>query len=202
MLLMQSRVFIYRLAVAVAAMATMHCALTAAVGALRMAAAIPLGRRGPSSQLSRCSSAAVPSSSSSSSSSSPLLATAMATATERVRSPPLPTSLLPGPTIVTLRSLDGPRREVLWRSRSRKWPELDTLLGGFAERRLASLTDAQVAMFAELLNRENAELLRWLSGQALVPQEVLESNAVLRMLLRHVHGAHPSLAAWDVVAPL
>ncbi len=61
----------------------------------------------------------------------------------------------------------------LKRLRFRSWHrgtrELDFVMGSFAERHLADLTDAQLDAFEALLEVADADLYNWIAGQAPVP---------------------------------
>eukprot|EP00928_Gymnodinium_smaydae_P038187 TRINITY_DN26386_c0_g1_i1.p1 TRINITY_DN26386_c0_g1~~TRINITY_DN26386_c0_g1_i1.p1 ORF type:complete len:221 (+),score=56.56 TRINITY_DN26386_c0_g1_i1:57-719(+) len=97
-------------------------------------------------------------------------------------------------SVCKVSDLDAQSRTLLYGARSRGWVELDLLLGGFAERAAASLRGERGDLFAAVLARSNGELLRWISGQAPPPGEML-SNEVFVELLRYVNSEHPALDA-------
>mmetsp|Transcript_13232 Transcript_13232/g.38620 ORF Transcript_13232/g.38620 Transcript_13232/m.38620 type:complete len:102 (-) Transcript_13232:45-350(-) len=61
---------------------------------------------------------------------------------------------------------------------------------------LSTFSDAQVELLGALLERENGELLGWLSAQAPVPAGLLE-NEVMQLLLKYVDSNHPALRRCD-----
>eukprot|EP00439_Symbiodinium_sp_Y106_P062602 s522_g9.t1 len=91
-----------------------------------------------------------------------------------------------------LSSLDAPRSEVLWKSRTREWMEMNYILGGFAERHVPSFTNEQVALLAQVLRQKDHQLFPWISGHTPVPTKQLK-NEVMVLLLRYVNERHPAL---------
>jgi succinate dehydrogenase flavin-adding protein (antitoxin of CptAB toxin-antitoxin module) len=69
---------------------------------------------------------------------------------------------------------------LLYRARQRGWLELDLLVGLWAERCVPSLSEAQLDDFEALLNQENPELYKWLTGQ-IEPPESMQSNAAFQV---------------------
>lgn len=80
----------------------------------------------------------------------------------------------------------------------RGWLELDVLVGNFAVRHIDSFTADQLDLLEEVLELENPDLYKWLSGQTPVPEELLAENEVMSMLLHYVHNEHPALKPEDV----
>lgn len=76
---------------------------------------------------------------------------------------------------------DETRRKVLnrmlYRSRQRGYLELDLLLGQWAEKNLPTLDDHTLQALADLLEEENPDLWKWISGQRAPPSKV-EANPV------------------------
>ena len=81
---------------------------------------------------------------------------------------------------------------MLYRARQRGWLELDVILGSFAEKHLATLSEPQVAEFGQILATENPDLYKYVSGQ-LPPSADLKDNSVFKLVLQHVNTDHPSL---------
>ncbi len=78
-------------------------------------------------------------------------------------------------------SLDPRRKRLLFRSRHMGTAENDILFGRFAERHLAGLTDDQLDRYEALLQNNDVDLFKWLTGKAPVPEEV--DHDVMAMLL-------------------
>lgn len=62
-------------------------------------------------------------------------------------------------------------RKIQFRSMHRGMKELDILLGGFAERRLETLTARQLNQFEALLNESDNDLFDWITGKSRPPAE-------------------------------
>ncbi len=73
------------------------------------------------------------------------------------------------------------RRKLRWRSR-RGMLELDLLLAPFAEEACDAMSPEELALYGELLEREDRELWRWLFGQA--PPEERFAPLIERILRR------------------
>ena len=69
------------------------------------------------------------------------------------------------------RPLDTRRKKLLFRSVRRGTKESDMVVGGFAERYLSALDAGQLDRFEALLDRNDQELLGWISGTRPVPPE-------------------------------
>lgn len=67
--------------------------------------------------------------------------------------------------------LETRRKRVRFRCWRRGSREADLLLGGFAERHLASLDEAQLARLEALLDQEDPDIWAWAVGSAPVPPE-------------------------------
>lgn len=61
------------------------------------------------------------------------------------------------------------RKRILWRARHRGIKEMDIVLGGYAERRLAAMTLAELGRFEELLEVPDQQFLAWMTGTEQVP---------------------------------
>lgn len=66
-------------------------------------------------------------------------------------------------------ALDPQRRKLLFRARHRGMRELDVLLGGFADARLASLSADEADDFERLMELPDRDVLAWLMGEAAQP---------------------------------
>jgi antitoxin CptB len=64
--------------------------------------------------------------------------------------------------------LDVRRRRTLYRARHRGMREMDILVGGFAEARIAGFDDAELDLFEALLEVPDDEMFGWLVGRAAV----------------------------------
>lgn len=80
---------------------------------------------------------------------------------------------------------------MLYHSKMRGWLELDLIMGTFAERYLATLPEQDLADYAKILDEENPDLFKWVSGQDAVPDHLKELG-VVQLLLKHVNENHPS----------
>jgi antitoxin CptB len=85
---------------------------------------------------------------------------------------------------VTGRSSDGldeRRRRLLFRSWHRGIREVDLVLGRFADRVMADLTEAELDDYEKLLDVPTPDLLAWVMGELPVPPE--EETPLLRRML-------------------
>ena len=87
--------------------------------------------------------------------------------------------------------LEEKRRRMLYHSKQRGWLELDLILGTFAEKHLATLGAKDIEDYALILEEENPDMFKWLSGQIPVPEN-LTNLPVMKLLLQHIHENHPS----------
>ncbi|CEL91944.1 unnamed protein product [Vitrella brassicaformis CCMP3155] len=88
---------------------------------------------------------------------------------------------------------EGRRKKLLYRSKQRGWLELDVLMGSFADKYLGSFSEQQLDQFDKLLDCENPNLFKWLSGQEEVPVE-WANHDVYRLLAAYVRDEHPHIA--------
>jgi antitoxin CptB len=72
------------------------------------------------------------------------------------------------------------RKRLLFRARHMGTNENDIFFGGFAEERLASLSDAHLAEFQTLLDVNDPDLFLWVTGAKPVPTEF--NSEVMGML--------------------
>ena len=66
--------------------------------------------------------------------------------------------------------LDARRRKLRFRSWHRGIREMDLILGGFADQRIAALTDAELDQYERLLDIQDADLLSWVTGEKPIPE--------------------------------
>jgi antitoxin CptB len=76
--------------------------------------------------------------------------------------------------------LSARRKKLLYRSAYTGTKETDLLLGGFARRHMATLTDAQLDSYEALLEIEDPRLYKWISGMEEAPAAF--QNDVLELI--------------------
>jgi antitoxin CptB len=87
-------------------------------------------------------------------------------------------------------SLDARQRRILFRSWHRGTREMDLVLGRFADAEIASLGSSELDDYERLLEAPDADVLRWLTGEAATPR--LYDTPVLRKIRAfHSHTGHP-----------
>ncbi|KAL0034859.1 hypothetical protein WJX77_010541 [Trebouxia sp. C0004] len=74
---------------------------------------------------------------------------------------------------------------LLYRSRQRGFLEMDLLVGIWAEKQIPQLSENMLQQFEVVLNQENPDLYKWLTGQEQPPQDVAE-NAAYQALFKDV----------------
>lgn len=77
-------------------------------------------------------------------------------------------------------SMDPRRKRLEFRSRHMGTAENDILFGGFAERHLADLSEAQLARYEILLEENDIDLFNWVIGKEKVPEAL--DNDVMALL--------------------
>lgn len=82
------------------------------------------------------------------------------------------------------------RKRLLFRSWHRGTKEADLLLGSFAERHLAGMSEAQLDTYEALLEENDALLYDWIIGRAPPPPE--RDSDVLRLLRDFRYRARPA----------
>ena len=65
--------------------------------------------------------------------------------------------------------LDIRRRKALFRSWHRGMREVDLILGSFADGEIGSLSDAELGTYEVLMAEPDADILKWVTGEAAVP---------------------------------
>ena len=79
------------------------------------------------------------------------------------------------------------RRRARFRSWHRGMREADLILGGFADRHMGTLSEAELDAYEALLDIPDADLLRWVTGEAQVPAGA--DTALFRRIVAHAHQA-------------
>jgi antitoxin CptB len=74
--------------------------------------------------------------------------------------------------------LDARRRKLLFRSWHRGMREMDLIMGGFADARVAELNERDLAEFERLIDVPDRDLLAWITGEEAVPPDF--DSALLR----------------------
>ncbi len=80
--------------------------------------------------------------------------------------------------------LDLRRRKLLFRSWHRGMREMDLIMGGFADARVAQLSEGEVAEFERLIDVPDCDLLAWITGEQAVPADF---DGALFRALRDFH---------------
>src|SRR5580698_7651802 len=65
--------------------------------------------------------------------------------------------------------LDLRRRKLLFRSWHRGMREMDLIMGGFADAKVAVLSEPQLGEFERLIELPDRDLLAWITGEEAVP---------------------------------
>ena len=66
------------------------------------------------------------------------------------------------------------------RSMRRGIKEMDLILSDFADRHLAAMPEDEIALYDALLAENDLDLLRWITGQAAVPERFAALVGVIR----------------------
>ena len=67
------------------------------------------------------------------------------------------------------RPMDDRRKKLQFRAWRRGFREIDLILGGFADRKLAALDEAGLDQFERLLEAPDQDVYEWITGQAETP---------------------------------
>jgi antitoxin CptB len=67
--------------------------------------------------------------------------------------------------------MDDRRKKLRFRAWRRGFREIDLILGGFADRRLAELDEGGLDAFEQLLEAADQEVYLWITGQAQPPPD-------------------------------
>ncbi len=83
-------------------------------------------------------------------------------------------------------NLDPRRRKILFRAWHRGMRETDLLMGGFADVKLAGLSDSDLDDFELLMEAPDRDIFKWLTGEGEVPDNY--NTPVFRALREfHIH---------------
>jgi antitoxin CptB len=85
---------------------------------------------------------------------------------------------------------DRRRKRLLFRSWHRGTKEADLLLGSFAERHLAAMSEAQLTEYERLIENEDAKLYDWITGRIAPPPEW--NGEIMRLLQAFRYTARPA----------
>ena len=100
------------------------------------------------------------------------------------------------------------RRRLLYRSKQRGWLEMDIMLGNWAAANLPRLQEAELQQFQEVIDMENPDLYKYLTGQVPVPEEVRDETerARTRRLgtarARGPHATHSHVSSCELARAL
>jgi antitoxin CptB len=67
--------------------------------------------------------------------------------------------------------LDARRRKLLFRSWHRGIREMDLIMGGFADAKVAELSERDLGELERLIEVPDRDLLAWITGEAAVPAD-------------------------------
>jgi len=67
--------------------------------------------------------------------------------------------------------MDDRRKKLRFRAWRRGFREIDLILGGFADRRIADLDEAGLDAFESLLDAQDQDVYTWITDQAPAPTE-------------------------------
>ena len=73
--------------------------------------------------------------------------------------------------------MDDRRKRLLYRATHCGMKENDVLLGGFAEARLAALSESEVDTFENLMNHSDNDLYNWVTGKEPTP-DIVDSDVL------------------------
>lgn len=65
--------------------------------------------------------------------------------------------------------LSSLHKKLLFRSNHRGCKETDILLGNFAEKNIANMSDEELALYAELIETQDNDIYNWIVGSDVVP---------------------------------
>ncbi len=83
--------------------------------------------------------------------------------------------------------LDARRRRIKVRAWRRGLREMDLILGGFADRHLGELTEAEIAEFEKLLDESDRDVFSWISGELPTPSDA-DGPLLARVKAFHTHS--------------
>ena len=88
----------------------------------------------------------------------------------------------------TSADLDVRRRKILFRAWHRGIREMDLIMGRFVDAEIGTLTEAEIGELEGLLEVPDADLYRWISGEAETPSNY-DTPIFRRIRAFHTHGA-------------
>jgi antitoxin CptB len=91
-------------------------------------------------------------------------------------------------TTRTSADLDVRRRQILYRAWHRGMREMDLIMGRFADAKIDSLTDEELADFEELIEVMDRDLLGWITGELETPRNY-DTGLFKRLKSFHSHSA-------------
>ena len=65
--------------------------------------------------------------------------------------------------------LDARRKRLIYRANYRGFKEADLILGGYAKANVETMSDADLAMFEDLLSAKDHDIYAWITGTLPVP---------------------------------
>jgi antitoxin CptB len=88
----------------------------------------------------------------------------------------------------TSADLDARRRKILFRAWHRGIREMDLIMGRFVDAEIGTLADGEIGELEGLLEVPDADLYRWISGEAGTPSNY-DTPIFRRIRAFHTHGA-------------
>ena len=88
----------------------------------------------------------------------------------------------------TSADLDVRRRRILFRSWHRGLREMDLIMGRFADAEIGTMSDEDLATFEGLIEVPDADLYRWITGEAETPANY-DTPVFRRLKAFHTHAA-------------
>ncbi len=93
---------------------------------------------------------------------------------------------------VSRADLDLRRRRILFRSWHRGMREMDLILGGFAEAKVADLSEAELDDFEILLDAPDRDVFGWVTGEFETPERfsrgLFQKICAFHTHLKPIHG--------------
>lgn len=85
--------------------------------------------------------------------------------------------------------MDDRRRKMLFRAWRRGFRELDLLMGSFADKYLADMSDSEVDEFERLLDVPDWDIYAWITGAQDIPEN--QKGPVLDQICQFKYSAQP-----------
>lgn len=64
------------------------------------------------------------------------------------------------------------RKQLLWRAHHRGTKEADMMVGGFADRWLDEMSEAEIAWFEALMEEQDVDIMAWAFGRSEPPERL------------------------------